>query len=108
HCIRWELYGKANPIEKVRQSAKRVKTPITLTIEEIASILYHIDSEAIRVMTAVAAGSALRRSEVRGLKWKDLDFTGLWFNLRRGLVRKFESNLKSEASRKGLPMLPEL
>ena len=108
HCIRWELYTKANPIEKVRQSAKRQKAPLTLTIEEIAMILYHIDSEAIRVMTAVAAGSALRRSEVRGLKWRDLDFENLWFDLKRGVVGRVESRMKTEASRKGLPMLPEL
>lgn len=108
HAIRHEMYTKSNPIEKVRQSAKRQKIPETLTIEEIAAILYHVEAEAIRVMTTVAAASALRRSEVRGLKWCDLDFTNLWFNLRRGLVRKMESNLKTEASKKGLPMLPEL
>jgi len=52
--------------------------------------------------------AAARRSEVRGLKWCDLDFNRQWFNLRRGMVRKDETNLKTQASRKGVPMLPEL
>ncbi len=90
HCIRWELYDKSNPITSVRQSAKRQKTPEILDLKEIAGTLLNIGSEVIRVMMAVAAGSALRRSEVRGLKWKDLDFENLWFNLERGMVRKIE------------------
>ncbi len=59
-------------------------------------------------MLVVAAASGLRRSEIRGLKWKDCDLTNLWFHLRRGVVRKHQTKLKTEASRKGMPMLPEL
>ncbi len=59
-------------------------------------------------MVLTAASSALRRSELRGLKWADLDLENLWFHLRRGLVRKDETNMKTRASRKGIPMLPEL
>ena len=108
HCIRWELYDKANPITEVRQSAKRERLPVILDVPTLGQILTNIEPTAIRVMVAVAAGSALRRSEVRGLKWSDLDFTNLWFNLRRGVVRKFETKMKTEASRKGLPMMQEL
>jgi len=108
HLIRWELYDKTNPITSVRQSAKRQKTPEILDLKEIAGTLLNIGPEVIRVMMAVAAGSALRRSEVRGLKWKDLDFENLWFNLERGMVRKIETHMKTETSRKGIPMLPEL
>ena len=60
------------------------------------------------MMVAVAAASGLRRSEVRGLKWKDCDLAGHWFNLKRGVVKKTETNLKTEASRRGMPMLPQL
>lgn len=108
HCIRWELYAKENPIASVRQSAKRQKVPEILDVKEIAGTLFNIRSTAIRVMVAVAAASALRRSEVRGLKWRDLDFDNLWFHLERGVVRKYETHMKTEASKKALPMLPEL
>ena len=59
-------------------------------------------------MVAVAAASALRRSEFRGLKWADLDFEKLWFSLKRGLVNKHVTNLKTRAARKRVPMMPEL
>jgi integrase len=108
HLIRHELYTRVNPITAVRQSAKRLREPDVLTLEEMQAILSHITAPAVRVMVLTAAASGLRRSEWRGLKFKDLQFDTLWFNLRRGLVRKDETQMKTEASRKGLPMNPEL
>jgi integrase len=108
HCIRHELYTKLNPISSVRQSAVRQRDPDILTLDEMRGILIRIKPPAIRVMVATAAASALRRSELRGLKWEDLDFDNLWFNLRRGLVRKAETKMKTKASRKGVPMSPDL
>jgi integrase len=108
HCIRHELYHRLNPITSVRQSAVRQRDPDILTLEEMRAILENIEPLAIRVMVAVAAASALRRSELRGLKWEDLDFEARWINLRRGLVRKDETQMKTKASRKGVPMAPEL
>jgi integrase len=108
HCIRHELYTKLNPITAVRQSAVRQRDPDILSLEEMRLILTHIDPPAIRVMVATAAASALRRSELRGLRWADLDFEGRWFRLQRGLVRKDETKMKTKASRKGSPMIAEL
>jgi integrase len=108
HCIRHELYTKLNPISSVRQSAVRQRDPDILTLDEMRSILGNIGPQAIRVMVAVAAASALRRSEFRGLKWADIDFENHWVNLKRGVVNKHVTNLKTKASRKGIPLLPEL
>lgn len=44
---------------------------------------------------------------MRGLKWCDLGFENLWFDLKRVLVGRFESDIKTEGSKKGLPKLPE-
>lgn len=119
HCIRHKLYSPMfqsaengrnvfNPISMVRTSSKPRRKPDVLTVDEMLAILSHITSPAIRMMVLTAAASALRRSEIRGLKWEDLDFDGLWFNLKRGVVRKDETRMKTEASRTALPMLPEL
>lgn len=59
-------------------------------------------------MVSIAATTALRRSEVRGLRWSDIDFEGSWVNLDRGVVRRLETKLKTKASRKGVPMSPDL
>jgi integrase len=108
HCIRHELYGKFNPIASVRQSAVRQSDPDILTLDEMRSILANIKPAAIKMMVAVAAASALRRSEVRGLKWSDLNLDACWFNLQRGYISQFETKMKTKASRKGMEMLPEL
>ena len=108
HCIRHELYVGENPIKTVRQSAKRLREPDVLTLPEMLRILDHLHLPVVTVMVKTAAATALRRSEMRGLKWEDLDFERLWFNLRRGKVGKLETKMKTEASRKGIPMLPEL
>jgi len=59
-------------------------------------------------MVATAAASGLRRSEMRGLKWEDLDLENCWFHCRQGVVNKYESKMKTAASRKTLEMNPYL
>ena len=108
HCIRHELFHKFNPIASVRQGAVRQRDPDILTIDEMRDIINNIKPAAIKMMVAVASASALRRSEVRGLKWTDLDLDKCWFNLQRGYVSKTETKMKTKASRKGMEMLPAL
>jgi integrase len=108
HAIRHELYSKLNPISSVRQSAVRERDPDILTIKEMEATIATIGPQAIRVMVMVAATTAIRRSELRGLRWADVDFEGLKISLRRGLFRKKETSMKTKASRKPVPILPEL
>ena len=96
-------------ISSVRASAKRVRTPDVLTIEEIVGILAEIEKPAIRVAVIVAAVTGLRRSkEFQGLKWEDCSFEKAWLTPKRGRVHKMETRLKTEASRAGIPIPPGL
>lgn len=108
HCIRWELYEKANPITSVRQSSIRRVDPAILTVEEMQAIIRRIESLAIRLMVLVAATSAIRRSELRGLQWGDVDLDENLLNLQRGLYGKELTALKTKASKKPVPILPML
>jgi integrase len=108
HAIRHELYSRLNPISSVRQSAVRERDPDTLTIKEMEATISTIGPQAIRVMVMVAATTAIRRSELRGLRWADVDFEDQKLNLRRGLFRKKETSMKTNASRKPVPILPEM
>jgi integrase len=68
--------------------------------------MYQVTSQAIRVAILVAAVTGFRRSEIRGLKWRDIDFVGWTITPVRGSIRRHLSNLKSDASGATVP-IPE-
>jgi integrase len=72
HAVRWEWLD-VNPIRMVRQSAKRTRMPIVLSIEQIAALL-RILKEPTRTMVFLAVFTGLRVGELLGLKWKHIDF----------------------------------
>jgi integrase len=102
------MYDRINPIAAVRQGSKREKIPDILTLDEMVAIVSGLESPAHKLMVCIAAVTALRRSEIRGLKWKDVDTEGLWLQVRRGKVRQHQTKLKTEASRKGVTLSKDL
>jgi hypothetical protein len=68
--------------------------------------MYQVTSQAIRVAILVAAVTGFRRSEIRGLKWRDIDFVGWTITPVRGSIRRHLSNLKNDASGSTVP-IPE-
>jgi integrase len=112
HAIRWEFI-KANPITGpsrgagVRQSGKRKKTPEVLTIQEIRSILNELPDQ-FRTLVFLFACTGMRFSELRGLRWMDVDFASSTLSIRRGVVKKYVGDLKTRASRRNLPLHEEL
>lgn len=106
HAIRWE-WAERNPITSVRQSAKRQRTPDVLTPEEIAAILQQM-SEPLRTMIELDAFTGLRRGELIGLRWEDVDFEKLLLHVRRSVVAMVEGVLKTEASQKDIPLDAQL
>jgi integrase len=106
HAIRYEWLDK-NPISLVRQSAKRERIPIVLDVGEISSLLTELQ-HPYRAMVLLAAATGLRASELLGLKWQDVDLESFEINLNRGVVHQIIGELKTEASRKPIPLDPEL
>jgi integrase len=120
HAIRHELCDR-NPITGtavtpngvrgsggVRVSTKRLRTPDILSLDETRAILERLKSPIVIVAIKLAAVTGLRRSEIRGLKWSSLDVPKMWLNVERGIVRTVETKAKTEASRRGVPVSPEL
>src|ERR1700694_4015588 len=83
HAIRWEWTEK-NPITSVRQSAKRQKAPDVLTPEEIMAFLKELP-DPLRTMIELDAFTGLRRGELIGLRWQDVDFENLVLHIRRSV-----------------------
>jgi len=102
HGMRCRFTGE-NPITLVRQSAKRGRVPDVLTVDELKRLLLELkDPWKTAVFVAVTTG--LRVSELLALKWQDCDFASGQLNLCRGIVRQRIGEMKSEASRKPLPL----
>jgi hypothetical protein len=74
-----------------------------LTAEEIKALLSQLD-RPYYVMAFLAAIAGLRVSELRALKWADVDFAAGEMNLIRAIVCQRIGSLKTEASQKPIPM----
>jgi integrase len=106
HAIRWEWYSQ-NPITRVRQSAKRSRIPIVLSIVQIQALLENL-REPVRTMVLVDISTGLRIGELLALQWRDLDFENLEISVTRSISVQHIGDCKTEASRKPVPMDAEI
>ncbi|MBS1799564.1 MAG: site-specific integrase [Acidobacteria bacterium] len=106
HAMRYELYP-TNPIANVRQVRKRAVEPEILEPAEIAAILKQLDGvEPVRTAFLIAAVMGMRRGEIFGLQWKDVDLERAVLHVRRSFVDGVEGLPKTESSRRPLPLPP--
>jgi integrase len=98
---------KKPSIREVRQSVKRLREPDVLEPEELASLLEHL-SEPSRTLVITATVTGLRRGELIGLKWEDIDFQKGKINVVRSLVDHIEGQPKKATSRRPVPLTPAL
>lgn len=124
HAVRWEFCGH-NPISSgtpvgsggrrgpstgVRVSAKRQKSPLKLTAEQVARALTELEYRD-QLLVFLDAGLGTRRGELGALRWMDCDFTNLIFDIQHSYYWRRGGHLvdtKSEASAQPLPMHPAL
>jgi integrase len=106
HGMRYEIYDR-NPIRLVRQSAKRRKIPVVLSVDEVQQLL---EALALRERTLVLldVATGLRMSELFGLKWADVNFYTNEINVTRSIVMQVVGHCKTEASQKPIPLDPYL
>ena len=108
HAMRWEL-GTRNPISGmargagVRQSQKRERIPEMLTAEEFHKLEAALPQRE-RLLVCLALSLGLRRGELAGLRWQDIDFEGLIITVQRSLVDQVVGRVKTEASERQLPI----
>jgi len=98
HAIRFEITDK-NPITAVRQSAKRAHVPVILDAAELQRLFSELGLRE-RAMIILEALTGIRRSELMGLKWKDVDFIGGRIEITRSVVDQVIGKCKTEASQK--------
>jgi integrase len=98
HAIRYELYP-TNPIASVRQARKRAEEPEILEPAETAAVLRELAGiEPIRTAFLIAAVMGMRRGEIFGLKWADVNLDRAILHVRRSYVDGVEGLPKTDSS----------
>jgi integrase len=98
HAVRFEIADK-NPIHSVRQSARRKNAPTVLDASELQRLFGELGIRE-KAMIMIEALTGIRRSELMGLKWKDVDFISNRIEITRSVVDQAIGKCKTEASRK--------
>lgn len=101
HGHRHDLCNR-NPIQWVRQSAKRRSAPDILTSSEVQELLANLRFRE-RTLVLLAVTTGLRRSELFALKWKDIDFQNRQIYVTRSIVQNVIGICKTESSQKPVP-----
>jgi len=89
----------------VRQSAKREHIPDVLDVGEFQALLGELQLRE-RVMLWVGMTTGLRRGELAGLRWCDVNFEKLTIDVLRSVVDQRVGRVKTEASKKPVPIDP--
>ena len=93
-AIRWEILER-NPIDLVRQSSKRLKTPRTLTPVEFKALVGQL-AEPYRTMVVTITCLGLRVCELLALQWGDIDFESLTVRIQQSIVAGEVNPTKTE------------
>ncbi len=124
HAVRWEFCGhnpissgipvgsggKRGPSTGVRVSAKRQKSPLVLSPEEVILGLAQLEFRD-QLLVFVDGALGIRQGELGALRWLDCDFNNMNFSVQHSYYWRRGGHLKStktEASAKLLPMHPSL
>ena len=96
-------YLDGNPMDKVDAPAHKPKRAEYLTQEEAYAYIQEAQKRPAGALLVLMICLGLRRNEARGLQCGDLDQDGV-LHIRRQRTRKGVAGLKSEASRRDLPV----
>ena len=102
-CARMD---KAEPYPTTASIRDGVACPAAVPIE-IAALLTEL-RDPFRTLILFVAVTGLRRGELFGLKWEDVDFHEAEMRIVRSIVDQVEGPPKTLASRRPLPMSSEL
>jgi integrase len=102
HARRHEFIT-TNPISLVRQSSIRQKEPEVLSPEEVCALLEELD-EPFRTIVYVVAVTGMRRGELFGLKWGDVDLQIGQLKIVRSIVDQKVGETKTRGSKGRMPL----
>jgi integrase len=106
HGMRYEFLPRveeANPLKYVRQSGKRQSIPFVLEADQFKELFAALRQRE-RTMILLDCGSGLRRGELIGLKWFDMNFAKKLMDVTRSVVEMVAGEVKTEGSKRAVPL----
>jgi integrase len=106
HGMRYEFLPRveeANLMKYVRQDGKRQSIPLVLEVDQFQK-LFGALAQRERTMVLLDCGSGLRRGELIGLKWQDINFAKTQMDVVSSVVDMIVGEVKTEASKKAVPL----
>ena len=100
-----------NPADRATLPTKERFISKAYTLEQANTLLGVIDNDPMKMAIILALFYGLRRSEVLGLRWKDIDFNANTISIRNTVVKTItiveHEKTKSRASNRTLFIIPE-
>lgn len=108
----WTSENPVSTYEKPRKSRSEVDELRFLTLEELEVVVRNMPDDDLgrveRALVLTAAMTGMRRGELLGLRWKDVDWTAHKIRVVRTFVGGRADTPKSESSRRDVPMADRL
>jgi len=104
-------YIRTNPISFVAMPKKKKFVGKILTVDEVERLLHGAKGSHLESLIMLTVNYGLRRGEVLGLRWQDIDFEAKSLticNTRIKMKEKIEKQPKNESSLRTLPLIPHI
>jgi len=107
-ALNWEMINK-NPMIKSRKVSVKTKKMQIWTYEEIHKFLTVCKTNPLYLLYVIALYTGMRKGEILGLKWRDIDYTRKIIRVQRSLARTNEktyiyTDLKNTSSFREIPI----
>jgi integrase len=109
HAVRWQIIP-VNPAKSVSSPKAKKAEMNVLTKEQIQTVLEHSKGKSYYHVVFLAIHTGMRRGEIFGLKWKDIDFENQLLSIRRTLQRiknkgyQLREATKTDGSRRSIAL----
>lgn len=107
HAVLWQLLQR-NPADAVQAPRPKKAETKALTKEEVGRLLAAVKSNRDYAMIYTAIWTGMRRGELLGLRWADVDLTAGIITVEQGLVVSKEglqlTQPKTRGSRRSIPV----
>ena len=107
------LVAKSPVSSMLKAGGKKTPEKTALTPAESQQLLDRVENQRARTFLLIALHTGMRRGEIAGLMWDDIDFDSKIIHIRRNAVMgRYETtiseNLKTAAGKRDVPLSEEL